>query len=199
MVALNQKCYYFKGNRKPWRIFSRGIKSSKLCFKSLPLEDGRIGSFRLLSLHKKHEINYGKTSQRSTSVKQIYNQEKGTLKMVEGGWCFYSPSPILFLVWRKWLNSQFPPSGWKEQNGTCLQCSSLSLGCLGDEFQSHLTWRSDRKQWKPLKAMMGIMVCEHCRETAGLWIHCGKRLWTDKYNRTSKAPKKKLGWDTLGN
>ena len=62
MVALYHKCwYYFKDNRKPWGIFKRGIKWPKLRFKSLPLEDGRIESFRLLSLHKKYEINYGKT------------------------------------------------------------------------------------------------------------------------------------------
>jgi len=61
---------------------------------------------------------------------------------------------------------------------------------LGDRFQSHLTWRSDRKEWKPWKEVMAIMVCEHCMETVNLWIHGGKRLWTD-ITESLKPPRKR--------
>lgn len=39
----------------------------------------------------------------------------------------------------------------------------------------------------------GILVYEHFRETVNQYIHGSKRLWTDKYNRTSMDSKKRLG------
>ena len=89
MVALYYKCwYYFKGNRKPWGVFKRGIKWPKLCFKSLPLEDGRIQSFRLLSLHKKYEINYGKTE---ISLHQRLYKSVQFVQSLSHFWLFVTP------------------------------------------------------------------------------------------------------------
>ena len=106
MVALYYKCwYYFKGNRKPWGVFKRGIKWPKLCFKSLPLEDGRIESFRLLSLHKKYEINYGKTE---ISLHQRLYKSVQFVQLLSCFWLFVTPWTAAHQASLSITNSQSP-------------------------------------------------------------------------------------------
>lgn len=69
------------------------------------------------------------------------------------------------------------------------------MGCVGDRFQSHLTWRSHRKEWKPWKEVMAIVVCEHCRETVNLWIQGAKTLWTGVTE--SLKPPRKSSWSEI--
>ena len=88
-------------------------------------------------------------------------------------WCFACPCPTLPLVQYNLPSSSL---AMERKNGTCFQCSGLSDGCPMLLFLSHLTWSSVRNcnivwisGWRPLKAMLGAMVCEICRETTEPW------------------------------
>lgn len=162
---------------------------------------------------QKHQINRQgdknnfigtlKTSQRSTATKQKLNQEKSTFNMVGNFIAFLLTLSHLPSMVKSGGSSLIPgfPFGMERAGQNCLQHSDLSVGHL--RVWSCLTQSSDRGHWHildlRLEAVEGSGGCVHenCKGNADPWAPGGKTVWTEHYNRTSKA----IGSqdETLGN
>lgn len=127
------------------------------------------------------------------------NQEKATSKIIGNFTEFlltFGPYPLQCSTVQSGGRGSIPVSHTQARKNTVETVCNI-LACLWDD-QGLASVSPDselREEWwhtwisgqKLQKAVVGATAHENCRGTADTWMHVGKKVWTEEYNRISKG------------